>query len=274
MAKHCHAVLMEYDTVIIGATAAGLGAAFAKKGKTLMIDKHPHVACEYVQSFYYGTNWNAHPLTPEAAHLRDELFARGILSDDGRVHLPAVLPMLYHQLKESGIDLLLMTNVTNIERTAEGYALELFCVKGYLRILARTVIDTANCPFLYESAPQNIRVKSLNAILYGGKQPPVWEGEAARIVPGKLEGEYVLRFFVSPDETISGARKKLHQLWKSRPAALLDWTIAATADYFAYQADVLDRETSPNYIDLNPRGYDNVLDAFDAGARCARKEAL
>lgn len=249
----------QYDLAVLGATFAGIGAAAACKGKAVVLESRQQVGYEFINSYNYGTNW-LHPLqTGMGEKLKTECVQRGILSEEGLVHLPALAPILCNFVKICGFTVYLMTDVIRIEKMGGCFVITLHNVSGLQTIRAAQILDTT-------SGNRHITEKYLNAMLCSaGSEACRVENPRASVVKGLFSGEYVLKYQVEIADGWIAAREKLHGFWRDRQAQLAPWTISSVADCFEVKTEQILGVDQDNRRYLCSAAFDNPLQAFDAG---------
>lgn len=263
-------------TVVIGATFAGVGIAAAAKQKALIVEQASQPGHEFISSYRPGEHWDCKPRTPEGKRFLDQLVQRNVLSDNGLVHIPAVLPVLCHYIKTERLPILLMTTIADISEQPDGYEVTLFHASGMETITAERIIDTSSQGLFHSGKPQSITGKSINAMLHRPAEPtaspPVSYDKSVSFVQGRFESEVILKVELAPDDDWIAARRKLHSLWSSRPESLRSWSIAALADTFEMHTAEGPTEISRNWCRLPSCAYSNLLEAFEAGLRFAESK--
>ncbi|MDR6549188.1 hypothetical protein [Paenibacillus qinlingensis] len=257
-----------YPMIIIGATFAGLGAAYTNK-EALVIERTALVGHEFINSYHLGEGWQQTPVTAEGEKLKKELLDRGILSEEGSVHIPAIAPVLYNKIAEDAISIMLHTDVTEIRRLAEGFEVTVYNASGFSRFTTDRIMDTRS-----ESAlPGSVVSKSLNAMLScreEGLEVPLFTMENVRFATGKLQGEWIVKVTVDVEDDWIAARHKLHHMWANRPDVWEKWTISAIAGCFELQINQEPTAIEPNWWSHPSGAFRNPLEAFEAGLAFGR----
>lgn len=262
-----------YRTIVLGATFAGLGAALEDIDGTLVIERTAQVGHEFINSFNPGRNWNGTALSPSGASLKEELRERGILSDDGLVHLPALAPVLYNRIHDSVLRILLLTEVLHVENRGDRVVVTIHHASGRRVVSADKLIDTRTEAVM----PGEIAAKRMNAmLLYGGEEelrdvelpsPSTARtiGAGAEIVRCKLRGEWILKLPIDKDDDWVQAREKLNRFWTERTPEWADWTICAVATSFEVEAVPGGGAEDGRIRRLISAAYSNPLEAYEAG---------
>ncbi|NOU65473.1 hypothetical protein GC096_15670 [Paenibacillus sp. LMG 31461] len=260
-----------YPTIILGATFAGLGAAYACGKEALLIERSALVGYEFINSYNLGEDWHATVLSEEGEKLKNELLERGILSEDGRVHIPAIAPVLYNKIGCDSLPILLHSDIADIRQLGAGYEVTIYNASGFNSYRTDRIIDTRP-----EYAPSHlIKSKSLNAMLNCGEDDPevsTTAGSYLLLTKGKLKGEVVAKVPIEVEDDWITARHKLHQLWAGRPKEWESWTISSVAGFFELQIEPeTGGEIAPSWFSLPSAAYRNPLEAFEAGLLVKRR---
>lgn len=261
-----------YPLIVLGATFAGIGAAYSDRNNTLIIERTSLVGYEFINAFRTGENWNDVPLSREGKQLKQGLLQRNILSAQGEVHIPAVGPFLYDNIRKDSIHVFLMAEVVDITRNTDCYCVQVYTASGFKKFFAKSVLDTRT-----ESLPcEFIKSKSINAMLYseeaGDINNLVSDG-AVEFIKGKQKGEMIVRLSIDAEDDWITAREKLHILWMNRPEAWRAWKIMAVSGVFDIRANKGPVFITDGWQLLPSSAYRNPLEAFEAGLAYGRKEA-
>jgi hypothetical protein len=263
MKKNC-------DTLIIGSTFAGIGLACSNINNSLIIERTASPGKEYLNSFNPGNNWETMPTSPEGKILRKELENRNILAN-GNIHISALAPVICGFIRKKQLNILFWTEITQIEKSGNGFEIEIFNASGLQRIYAGSIIDT-NPENNYLSGNTTIMSKSINAILHCEKQVPSLKMDSGQITDGRFPSE---KFFSLPagiNDSWPNARRQLFDAWEKRPDDIKEWLIAATASEFAYVSAKGPFRIGRNWCHLPSSAYSNPLEAFEAGIKFSKEE--
>ncbi|WP_214630706.1 hypothetical protein [Paenibacillus agaridevorans] len=265
--------ISHYRTIVLGATFTGLGAALEDIDGTLVIERTALVGHEFINSFNPGGDWNDDTaLSASGASLREELRERGILSDDGLVHLPALAPVLYNRIYESGLRVLLLTEVLLVEEKNDYVEVTIHHASGRSVVRADRLIDTRTEAVMDAAADKTAR--RINAmLLYVGETPLdavvpdafVVPDAETEIVKGKLDGELILKLTIGNEDDWVQARSKLNGVWTNRTGEWLDWRICAVATCFEVEMTVSGSSKEGRIQRLTSAAYRNPLEAYEAG---------
>ncbi|HTL52777.1 MAG TPA: FAD-dependent oxidoreductase [Planctomycetota bacterium] len=147
-----------YDTVVLGSTLAGLGAVFAaaeQKQRVLLIEAGTIAGQEFVETLQMHTGW-ALPAGSSAfaKRLHTEAVRRKIVRE-ATCDTAAFSCLLQEQLAASGADALYMTDLTGVQRSANGFA---------VTFSNRSGIATAQAGRLLDATPEAFALRALNLI--------------------------------------------------------------------------------------------------------------
>jgi len=246
-----------YPTVIIGATAYGIGFASQKPDEVLVIERTALVAPEYIDSLHVGsTEWN--PTEPMGFDLKNELLSRNVLSAAGRFHAPGAASTLFDLIQKKDISVLFLTDVIGIEKMESDYEITIYNNSGFQKISAGRVIDTT---------PKADK-KSINAFVVSNGNPC----DHPMLRQGRFENEFILCVPLEMEDDWIAARKKVHTFWQNRDAGLKDWTLVSIASTFDFTVDNTVDEPGPYAIQerwewMPGNAYGNLLEAFEAGIK-------
>ncbi len=257
---------MGKDILIIGATFTGIGAGYAAKERTLIVEPRQQVGYEFINSFNPGTGYGTMQLSPVADGIKTEMKSRGILVDDGRVHVPALAPMMFNRIQTDNIPVLLQAFVAESRPVAGGFETDIYTAAGYETIKSKFVLDTR--------PGKKVISKRINAMLCsaGGEFSASCGG--VEYMGGALAGEVIMKLPVEINDDFSVARRKLHAFWEQRSDNLKPWTIAAVADCFEFAALKDVSTLCPGHFQISSCAFANPLEAFDAGYRFISGGAL
>lgn len=259
------------SVLVIGATLAGLGLASAGKERTLVVERTSGPGREYIGCFHPGERLEEPTGSEAAAALREELVRRNLLSDENRLHLGALAPVLFNRIRQDGLRVRFLTEVIRIERETDtnGYTVTLFDASGFRQIRVLSIVDTTSLRLSSPDVRPDIRGKKINAMLHNTDplaSVPVVDDGHAEVVQGRFPGEVILKLRLDPGDDWPAARGKLHRYWADRPAAFGSWTLALVADAFELHTEKGPFSIGDRWVWLPSCAYANALQSFDAGA--------
>jgi hypothetical protein len=253
--------------LIIGATFTGIGIAAAARERSLIIEQGAQPGSEFISSYRQGVNWDYLPHTEAGNRLRQELIERNVLGDNGRVHIPAALPILCRYLESERLPVMLMTSVVSIIKRKDDFEVTLIHTSGLQTIIAEQIIDTTGRGWGKDTSLPATR-KSLNAMLHNPESssslPQTFDSRMTVSI-GRFVTGAILELELHPDDDWITARRKLHSLWSGRPESWRSWSIAAIADAFDYRTARGPVSMEKNRIRLPSCAYSNLLEAYEAG---------
>lgn len=261
-------IMKHIELLVIGATGVGLGL-IASRGNAdahvLLIDRGIIPGAEFINALVPGDGWETPPSSPTAKSVYDELIARNVLSN-GRIHLPAVSPVLYGRMKPLASRIRLSTELLGVAKAAAGYEVTISDAGGISKITAAAIIDTTAERI---SKPRmTFASKAFNALLDAPAKDYreiIGQHGNAAVLPGRFDSERFLSLPMAAGDGFPEARKKLSQFWHERDDALKPWAIAATAGTFAYTVNEKRTEIAPSWLHLPSAAYPNITRALEAG---------
>ena len=263
-----------FKTLIIGATALGIGKACALNDPdTLLTDSGIICAHEFTACYKAGRINTETALSAPSEKLLSKMRECNLV-EDGNISIPSVSGILAEMLLNSGTRVMFMTEVTHIEKTENGFNVTLFSSDGFETVFTEKILDTIamgtlhslgeNLPYTTEytaavTKTENIRVNS--------------EGEycGATLKRCRFEGEYIFSIPVSGDDIVE-ARKKLHGIWqKCVEKYLPEFELDMTAHEFRYSLPPeygggYTAEVEQGFVFSPSCAYNDVLSAFEGGA--------
>lgn len=249
--------MMEYDKVIFGATFAAAGLLTKFGGDCLVIEPKFQAGHEFLGALNFGTDYDAELTTQEAAALSEKFKEKGAVSGS-RGCLFHCAGLLYSKFLNKNV--LLGTNIVQIEAESDGFQITVHGVKGFRTIRAKEIINT-----LCDNV--NISKKSFHAWVRPAKKDwSVPEHITAEPLFGAFENSYIVKLPVENDCTYPQARKKLDTVLKNE---LSDFKLGLSADCFAVTPKKTGVFKNGGLVHLPSCGFKNPLLAFDAGVKLA-----
>ena len=242
------------DTLLIGASAVALGIA-ARLGEGCMVVDAGWSACrEFADAMRADRVDMTAELTPYAASVRDELLARNILSEDGRLHVLALGGVIAKRFLETGCHLLLGTSVLGVKPSDGGYDVTLFeSQRGRLTIHAARVIDTT---------PNNrMDYRQVFSVMLAGNADLV---ESDTLVRGLFADEFIARFELPIGCDLPTAQAFADAWLLSHP----ECKAASVSLEFAKIFDAPLDEMFGGVRYFVSDSFHDVIAAIDGGARC------
>jgi hypothetical protein len=260
-------------TFIYGATFAGLAIASAAPDVTYLAEPTALVGSEFIASFNPGDCWENSLISDEANALRDDLLRRNLLSENGRVHLPPIAPVLFQLIREKNLNVKMMTKIIDVQPSSKGYEITLYNSSGLQKIEAGSIIDTTATRASNPAHQVDIEYRKINAMLHCAdpQELPELDDESVELAQGLFSGEVILKLDVNVNDGWMEARQKLHEYWLHRPKVLSPWILAAVADSFEIGVAKDAHQVADNWTWFPSAGYSNLLQAFDAGQLLAKE---
>ena len=262
-----------YPLFICGATAVALGIASQNTDKAFIVERTGLVAKEFIDCYNPGAlEWKA--LSPLGVNLKKELKQRNILDEAGRVHIPAVASVLFKLIQDTGVNILLVTEIVEIKKTEELYEITLYNNSGFQKVTADKIIDTTSIEGTNKKKKEEyICSKSINAILHSKDEetfnfnhPDINSNEKVSYQQGRFTKEVILKYRLSLEDHWITARHKIHSYWQNRPSFLDKWQIASIASTFeVVLKEKVNCEIDDKWKWMPSSGYSNLLEAFEAG---------
>lgn len=254
--------------LVIGATLAGIGLAYADKERTLIVERTAGPGSEYIPCFHPGDP--VREAVSEAGRaLREELVRRNLLSDDGRLHLGALAPVLMNRIATDGLRVRFLTEIVNVEAEPTGdYLVTLFDASGLWHIRAHHIVDTTSTRLSSPKLRPVAASKTINAMLHHVDTQaalPVAGDGMAEVLQGRFPGEVILKLRVETADDMPAARNKLHRYWAGRGETFGDWTLGIVADTMEVHTAKGPHAVGERHIGLPSCAYGNALQSFEAG---------
>lgn len=251
----------KYPVIVLGATFAGIGAAYADRENTLIIERSSLVGYEFINCFRTGAGWLESKLSAEGERLRGELLERKILKKDGKVYISEVAPVLYNRFIKDNINILLMSDIVSISSKGSVFEIEVYNAGGFSRFIANKIIDTRP----ENISPDSVRSKSINAMLLSSDNAIFPEIHHPKASFDRTEQGTIMRFNLDATDNWFTARRKLHEFWAERPSELKPWQILAVAQVFDIRPNAGLCAHNENLLSINSAFFENPLEAFEEG---------
>ncbi|MBQ8508708.1 MAG: hypothetical protein IJ493_02260 [Clostridia bacterium] len=191
--------MKHYHTILIGATALAYPIAVRLGGDCLTVEPGFSAGAEFSDAMR-AEPVDTRALPPIAAALAAELKGRGILSEDGRLHILAVGGVLCGCWAKCGGTLLMGARATEIVQTGDGFAVTVFHPQtGFTTYSAARVIDTTVRDFM-DYQP------TFGLLLARDEWLTPFDDGDVYLQRGLFADEFVLRFRVPRGATIPEAQ--------------------------------------------------------------------
>ena len=229
------------DTLILGATCFGCGAAAALGAEnSLVIERTTVAGRDFALTFHPGRNWLESRLAPDAEELRCEAIARNALVD-GRIQTAALSPLFAGWCIKRKLNILFACDV--LELSADRATFQ--AVDG---------IHTVKFAALVDAEPAYREGKYLTALVTApaGKTAPAVRTADFELVPVLPENRAALVMKLESGTDWPEARKRLRESWFRRPEELAELKLLLSANEFSSAE------------------YDNAFSALSAGLEVYR----
>ena len=253
----------DFDTVIFGCTAFGMGLCARDPENTLILEASSFFGGEFTEALR-----ECGPVRRpegEAAAFYDECVARGVTDEKaaerGEIHLPAVNVILNRIALEKKMRILFSARVIDALKEGDGVRVRAVCRAQILTFFCRRVIDTRPDDFARVRAFDPGAKFALSANLYAPFLPSDRFGEM-RVRRGYLEKEAYLTMPVAfPCE---GDREKLLIAFAARPEEWREVKLLHTAQTYAVSSRLI-REENETGVYLPGCAFSDPFSAFAAG---------
>ncbi|HHX54694.1 MAG TPA: hypothetical protein GX704_07275 [Clostridiales bacterium] len=250
--------MADYDLIILGASASALPLAARFGARCLAADEGISPGAEFVDALRADVCPTA-GLSGFAADFGKRLFRRGIMTDEGRIHIGAAGGELAAAFLESGCQLLTSVSVTETGRDGEDFFVEMHAGdSGYMKFTASAVVDTRIHDFMeYE--------KSCAASVRGDLKEGIYPG--FELIRGAFDKEFVMRAPVGREDSLFEAHKRLLELFSDPifKGAKICWLAAGFSYRLLKPYDGYKDEVGIIYIPS--AGQPSLLEAIDAGVK-------
>jgi hypothetical protein len=254
---------MEYETIIIGASFLGLGAAMGLEN-CAVIERGGLFGAEFVNSYKVSLPGQIIVKTkPGIAFLKD-LRARGLVDEEGEIYQAPAVYVLSRFLKEKPVNIRLMTEIINLEKQGNWYQLTLYHSRGFERIRAKRVIDTGVPGWTPGRSLPTGSEKFLNAIIVnpGGNS---MAGLSRNQISGLWTYSLPAALYMERHEAVEKLCALEHTFQKN------NMRIASIAPEFAYTLDPAAEEIDAGFWWRPSAAWANLISAFDEGAALAER---
>ena len=261
---------MYVKKLICGATFYGVGEAVTDPEETLVVERNAVLGHEFIESLNPGTGWGERVYSEQGSQFRAELVKRNILTEDGKVHLPAVYPLLCNVIDQTGMKMLFLTEIIRVEKGNDGfYEVTLHNASGFQTVKAETIVDTTSEGLSY--APENRPIpqaKTINAYLFNDQEVTFPERipEGMTCIQGRFPAEVIGKLQLDPTDQWAEAREKLHKFWTARPQHLQNWTLTSVAGSFdiSISEEELGKRQTENWYWAPSCKHGNLLTSYDS----------
>lgn len=270
--------MTKFDTIVFGATFAGVGYAFAgavRGEKIAVVEPTINIGTDFCGCFKYAPILKNADISATGRRFYELAERHKLVCEIGENHLPSLASVLALMLKEAGTEVFFLSAPVHIERRADGFTSELFSVDGIQRLESRRVIDTTANGILSGTQHMSKETfelgarKRLAASLVSNKPDTIeLVGKEYRIAHGLYPDEYYFSVDVPPDCDYMHARALLHTSWELSvgEGKIRGLLMGAAASYFAFDFDNPCMYTDGNFGRCISASHLSPLEALERGA--------
>lgn len=190
------------------------------------------------------------------------LRSKGILSENGRIHIVPCAAELGRFIVNHKLDILLETQILSVARADKGFEVTIFNRDGMQKIFAKNVINTEN--ILGEGA-----LRTLGAVLVNGTSSLSVPDELGYIQYERNESEPIFHLKLDEKDDMVTAREKM-RLVIDGGNRFGDWQIAAVASEIAWHYDhVVRMITDDGMLNVLSASFGNIISAMEGGTHDA-----
>ena len=212
---------MKYDCLILGASFYGCGIAAGLGGNVLVLEESAVPGSDWALGFDAGC-WDATLTLPQAVSFRDSLTAHKALTEDGRLCIAALAPLMAEWCKANNVNIEFSCSVLDFSETG----VDAVGVQGRAHYDAGLVVD---------ARPKTIggRKYATGVVL---SSVPIPAGPCGDFIvtPSGVAGEYYLALPLAGDVDWHGARSAFHRAWDRRPASMGAGLLQLIGTRFSY----------------------------------------
>lgn len=199
---------MKYDYIIRGATFYGCGMAAGLKGNVLVLEESVVPGSDWALSFCRST-WEEPLVTVPAADYKNALVLHKALSEDGRLCIAALAPLMSRWCIDHGVRIAFSCNVVS----QDSETVSVIGPEGPQLLETSHFIDAR--PRIFNGK------KSVTALLRYEEAPlPMGMYGPFMLTPSSVEGEFYLALTIPCSTEWPEARTALHNAWNDRPDVL------------------------------------------------------
>ncbi len=213
---------MKYDYIIRGATCYGCGMAAGLSGKVLVLEDSVVPGSDWALGFD-GGYWEEPLVTQPAIDFREALLSHRALSEDGRVCIGALAPLMAQWCLDHNVRIEFSCNVLS----HSGNIVAVMGVDGRQQYETEHFIDARPSVF-------NDVKYATGLIMFNGASLPSGVYGDFILTPGYIKGEYYIALPLPSAEKWPEARAKFHAAWDKRPASLASAQLQLIGVRFSY----------------------------------------
>ena len=245
--------MRQVESLLVGATAYAVGYAAGNKN-CMIVEEGQWVGSDFSATLNAECVDVQALQTAAAKTLADDLTARGLLDEAGRVHILPIAAKLSEELLRLNVTVLFDATTVSVEKEKDGYVVTIFHRNGFEKIEAKRVIDTRAC--IYVDGAKKFFCTMITDMDESISLPD------AKLLKGGL-GESTLKMYVDQETDYQSARRKTEEFLLN---FLKGAKIYAYANSFGYEYDsVCEKRIMPNYKHIPSLSFGNVLFAYENG---------
>lgn len=244
------------DTILIGATYYAVGYAYASERECLILDKRSVVGADFSASLV------AEPCPNVKGEFADLLKSKGILNEDGRIHIVPCAAELGKFIVNHKLNVLLETEILSVIKVDSGFEVTVFNRDGMGKIFAKNVINTEG---VYAEGSS----RTLGAVLVNGTSFLSVPKELGYIQYERDESEPIFHLNLGEKDDMVTAREKM-RLVIDEGNRFGDWQIAAVASEIAWHYDrVVRMKMDDGTLNVSSASFGDIISAMEGGVHNA-----
>ena len=252
-----------YDYAVLGASFLGFGAALSMEN-VVVIERGGLFGTEFVNSYKVCEPKVVEPKTALGKDFLKNLSKRGLVSENGEFYPAPAVYVISSYLKEKPFDILLMTEVTGIQKKDGYFGITVYHSGGFETIYAKNILDTTNLGVGHDKAKKHVIEKQLNTIMYN---PDGVELEGLSY--NSQNGLYTYTLPVEPEVSRYDAVEKLCSMESIFIEKNLK--ISSIASDFSYTVEPCREEIEPQFSWIPSTAFANLVEAFEMGVQFAEE---
>lgn len=254
-----------YDTAVFGTTFLGLGAALGMEN-VVVIEKGGLFGAEFVNSYKVCAPKVVEPKTELGKEFLEDLKRRGLVSETGEIYPAPSVYVLSSYLKEKSIDILLMTEVTDIKKVNNYYKIMVYHSNGFETIYAKRILDTTTLGIGHDGAEKYEKQKQLNAIVYNP--------DGSRLEGLSFNRQNELYTYTLPVDLDTCRYDAVEMLCgMEKVFAEKNLHISSIASEFSYTLEPCREIIEEQFVWIPSTAYANLIESFDKGVQFAEEES-
>ncbi len=249
---------MDYDVIIIGATATACGMLSVYGDSCLIIERRPQAFYEFLGAMKFGSGTKM-PESDIAKELYLKLADKGVFTEFGDNYFVGTR-VLYSYLKDANV--FLNMEILSIENIDGGFKVKCTGVSGIREFTATKIINTT-------TEIDNIDKKSINFLVCPKSEglEPICDFGQAVSTPSGMELDRIMKIKLNQTDDYIAARRAIFE--HTNMKAFDNYSMYLTGDCF--DVTCRERQYEKNGITyMCSASFDNPTHAFDGGVLFAR----